>query len=154
MDSQLDRDPVCREFRALCRKLGWRVTASRLAVYRFVRENKSHPVIDSVWEAVKRELPNISRESVYRILTDFADKGVIYQLERPDVVARYDSNPRRHDHFYCERCGRVFDFSADEVDAIARAAANKLGAITRVEARVTGICEECLRKEQTRARRP
>ncbi len=140
-------DSVFQEFNDLCRKLGWRVTASRLAVYRYIRGNRNHPIVDEVWKAVQRQQPNISRESVYRILTDFVSKGVISLIDRPNVIARYDSNSQRHDHFYCLRCGRIFDFNIDEVDEIVRSKLNKFGRVDRVEARASGVCQECLDRE-------
>ncbi|MBR4750886.1 MAG: transcriptional repressor [Thermoguttaceae bacterium] len=140
-------DPVFQEFNSLCHGLGWRVTASRLAVYRYIRGNGNHPVVDEVWKAVQREQPNISRESVYRILTDFVSKGLISLIVRPDVVARYDSNPQRHDHFYCLRCGKITDFNVDEVDGIVRNKLSQFGRVDRIEARASGICRDCLDKE-------
>ena len=142
------QDPVFVEFSEICHKLGLRVTSPRLVVYRHIRGNQTHPIVDEIWEATQKDLPNISRESVYRILTSFAEKGLIYQLERSDVVARYDSNPLRHDHFFCERCGRIFDFNAEEIDPIVRKTATPIGQINRVEARVLGVCQDCLSKEE------
>jgi|BioPla2DNA2_1021312.scaffolds.fasta_scaffold38753_2 Fur family peroxide stress response transcriptional regulator len=144
---QQQTDPIFQEFSDICRKLVWRMTSSRLAVYRYVRGNKEHPTVDAVWKAVQKEQPNISRESVYRILTDFAAKGLIYILDPPNVVARYDSSSKRHDHFFCQQCGKIVDFNADEIDAIIRNKLSAVGRIDRVEARVLGVCQECLDKE-------
>ncbi len=146
---QPSKDELLQEFRNVCKKLGWKLTSLRFAVYCFLKDNKEHPIVDAVWAAVKRETPAVSRESVYRILNDFAEKGLIAVLDRADVVARYDSNPKRHDHFFCERCGRVFDFEVVDLEKLVKPLVDKTGRIDYVEARVRGVCRDCLNKEQT-----
>jgi len=140
------QNELLQEFRDVCRKLGWRLTALRFAVYRVLKGNKEHPVVDDVWNAVKRESPGVSRDSVYRILNDFAAKKLIGVLDRADVVARYDSNPERHDHFFCEKCGRVFDFEVADLVERVEPFASQQGQVEYVEARVRGVCRECLNK--------
>ena len=141
------QDDVLQEFCDLCHRVGLKLTTPRLAVYRYLRGNTEHPGVDRAWEEVRKELPTISRESVYRVLNDLASHGIVALLERPDVVARYDANPNRHDHFYCEKCGRFFDFEIEELPALVDAAVGSLGKIERAEIRVRGICNECLAKE-------
>lgn len=135
---------ITQEFADVCRSLGWKFTASRFAVYRYLKGNTEHPVVDRVWEMVRLELPAIARESVYRILNDFAARGLIALMDRPDVVARYDANPKRHDHYYCSRCGRVFDFEMANLEALLPDEAKKIGRIDKVETRIRGVCRECL----------
>ena len=143
------QEDILQEFRDRCSETGMRATAPRLTVYRIVRDNRDHPAVDRVWEAAKAELPTISRESVYRILNDFVAHGIIAMLDRSDVVARYDSNPKRHDHFFCTQCGRVFDFEASELLELIAPLADKLGRIAHIEARVQGICCECLKRKRS-----
>ena len=143
------QEDVLREFREHCCKQGMRVTAPRLTVYRILKDNREHPGVDSVWKAAKEELPNISRESVYRILNDFVAHGVFAMLDRSNVVARYDSNPKRHDHFYCTRCGRVLDFELPQLPNLVATLAAKFGTVEHIEARVQGVCKRCLAQEQT-----
>ena len=140
-------EDLLREFQRICRKSGLKATSPRFVTYKCMRDATEHPVVDQVWEKVKRELPTISRESVYRILNDFASRGVIGALERPDVVARYDCNPERHDHFFCDRCGRVFDFEAPTLPTLAEELAGRFGRVERAEIRARGVCRECLERE-------
>lgn len=146
--TELSQNDIVQEFSQICRNFGWRFTASRFAVFQCVRDNKTHPVVDSVWEDVKKLLPNISRESVYRVLTDFANKGLIYVLERPDSIARYDSNPKPHGHFFCTQCGQIYDFFSDDIEVIVGSEARSIGNVERVDARVYGVCKHCLGNEQ------
>jgi Fur family peroxide stress response transcriptional regulator len=147
-EMRIEQKNLIREFRGLCRQVGFKVTTPRLVIYRYLKDNKEHPGVDRVWEAVRKDLPTISRESVYRILNDFASQGIISILDRADVVARYDANTKRHDHFYCEKCGRFFDFEIKELPMLVDAKVRSLGKIERAEVRVRGICNECLAKEK------
>lgn len=145
-----NQDEVYREFSDICRKHDWRFTSSRFAVYKCIRHNKKHPIVDDVWKNVRELLPNISRESVYRILTDFANGGLIYTLERPDVVARYDSNPKPHHHFFCTCCGRIFDFFTEDLDPIVLEKTRNIGRTDRIEARIQGVCQDCLTSQASK----
>ena len=50
-----------------CRRRGLRVTAQRLAVYRAVAADLSHPTAESVYARVRGQLPMLSPATVYRI---------------------------------------------------------------------------------------
>ncbi len=136
-------NPVHTEFQQICREAGWKCTSQRLAVYSFLRGNLTHPDVDSVWSAVRIQLPAITRESVYRILNEFAARGLIRRLDHIDT-ARYDSRVGAHGHFICEKCGSITDFNWPEG---ARLPAALPGAANHLELRVIGICPACTAAE-------
>ena len=105
------------EFLDICREAGWKCTSQRLAVYEFLRNNLTHPDVDTVWTAVRITQPAITRESVYRILNEFAAKGIIRRMDHIDS-ARYDSRTGAHGHFICEKCGEISDFNWPEGAAV------------------------------------
>ena len=140
-------DELLQEFQRKSHEVGLKVTTARFAVYRYLKTGADHPVVDRVWDAVKQDLPAITRESVYRILNDFASHGIVAVVDRSDVVARYDCNPVRHDHFVCERCGRFFDFELSELPGLVEPIVTSFGTIGRVEIRASGVCKSCLAQE-------
>lgn len=144
-------DEVVERFYDICRKVGMKATNQRLAVFRYLQGNKEHPGVDAAWLAVRQELPTISRESVYRVLNDFASFGLITILDHPDTVARYDANPARHDHFYCVECGKFYDFEITELPELVNAAIPGVGRIDFAEVRVRGVCNECLSRKASGA---
>lgn len=127
-------------FRQICRRRGWKCTGQRFAVYRFMDRNPLHPTTDMVREALLDAYPGISRDSVYRILNDLAECGVIARMPQTDPV-RFDGNPARNDHFFCRRCGRVLDFTADIPRSALPEAAGRL---EKFEVRAYGLCKDCL----------
>lgn len=127
-------------FQNICRSNGWKCTAQRLAVFGFVNENGTHPGVDDVWLHIQKGLPTITRESVYRILNEFADHGILQRLDHLDS-ARYDSRTGPHGHFICERCGKISDFTLQE--NLTLPATRIVGKIRHVELRVSGVCNDC-----------
>ena len=125
------------EYRKVCQANGWRCTHQRFVLYSFMHGNKCHPGVDEAWQAVRKEIPSITRESVFRILCEFADRGLIARLDNLSA-ARFDSNPRPHGHFICEKCGAIYDFALPEGFNISPALDG--ATISNMEVRVTGLC--------------
>ncbi len=97
---------IYQHFQEICRK---QCTAQRLAVFEYVHDNYDHPDVDDVWRGVKGALPSVTRESIYRILNEFTDHGLLQRLDHV-ASARYDCQVGPHGHFLCTRCGQIQDF--------------------------------------------
>lgn len=128
------------DFAAICRRNGWKLTPQRTAVYDFISNNLTHPRVDEVWKHVKKALPSVTRESVYRILNEFAERGLLHRMDHINS-ARYDSQTGPHGHFICERCGKVVDFSLPELPVLPDD--ETFGTVRNVELRLNGICINC-----------
>ena len=128
------------EFAERCRAAGWKCTSQRLAVYEYLKGNLTHPDVDAVLAAVRKSLPTITRESVYRILNEFAEKEIIRRLDHIEN-ARYDSRTDAHGHFICTKCGKISDFDWPEGAAIPHEAPP--GKVIHAEVRLVGLCPEC-----------
>ncbi len=129
-------------FTALCKRFNWKCTPQRLAVYNCIHDNRRHPDVDMIWHEVKSQLPTVTRESVYRILNEFAGHGVIWRLDTISS-ARYDSNPAPHGHFICESCGAIEDFPLNGNPENFSGIGNIPGSVRHMEVRFTGLCPEC-----------
>lgn len=129
-----------KNFTLLCRRFKWKCTPQRMAVYECVAENCCHPDVDSVWATVRAKLPTVTRESVYRILNEFAGHGLIWRLDHV-TSARYDSNTAPHGHFICENCGTITDFALN--NDVSSFADTVPGEVRHMEIRFTGLCESC-----------
>ena len=128
------------KFSRICRQFKWKCTAQRLAVYEAICGNRCHPDVDSVLESVRAKLPTVTRESVYRILNEFAGQNLIWRLDHVSS-ARYDSNPMPHGHFICENCGTIADFAWQK--DLADFSGTIPGEVWHMEIRVTGLCGNC-----------
>ncbi|TKV29392.1 transcriptional repressor [Arthrobacter sp. NamB2] len=86
-----------------------RVTRQRLAVLAAV-EQCPHATADDAATAVRAELPHITVQSVYVILADLTDIGLLRRIETPHSPARYETRVGdNHHHAVCTGCGRIED---------------------------------------------
>lgn len=99
-----------------------------------------------VWTNVRRHLPEVSLDSVYRILDEFAAIGLLRRLES-DRIIRYDSDTTPHAHFLCSNCGRMFDFHHAEAGSVSEIC-RQFGTVTVVELSVRGICHHCIGQQE------
>jgi len=146
---KVDRNIAWREFPAYCRAHGLKCTAQRLAVFSVLQMNTDHPGVDAVWAAVRKTIPTITRESVYRILNEFADLGILVRLDALSS-ARYDTMTGSHAHFICESCGSITDYPLP-ADCTLPAGMPKVR--HHLELRVTGLCPRCAGKIGKRKRK-
>lgn len=134
-------------FSELCRRAGIRVTHQRMEVYRDIASTIEHPDVESVYRRVKRRVPEISLDTVYRTLRLFEAKGLVSRVSYPGDRARFDGNTDRHHHFICTKCGLVRDFYSEEFDAFrAPNATQALGTVDSVHVELRGLCKACREK--------
>jgi len=93
-----------------------RMTKQRKTILKVLKNTDSHPTADSIYEEVKKEIPNISLGTVYRNLNLLADKGKITVINYANDQSHYDGNTENHYHFRCNDCGNVFDVELNLID--------------------------------------
>ncbi|SEE76170.1 Fur family transcriptional regulator [Ruania alba] len=96
---------------AALRSMGRRVTRQRLAVLEAAHRHP-HASAETILDAARAELPALTAPSVYQVLTDLSEWGLLRKLETPDSPARYETRiGDNHHHVMCVRCGAVEDVS-------------------------------------------
>ena len=85
------------------------MTRQRKIILEELREVKTHPSADEVYDLVRKKLPRISLGTIYRNLEVLLQLGEIQKIELCGNLKRYDGNPETHYHIRCSRCGRVDD---------------------------------------------
>src|SRR5262249_52021125 len=78
-------------------------------VFAALQGDHTHPFAYEIYRRVHRKLPRISLATVYRNLHSLVEEGKIRTLVLDEQGARFDPETSQHDHFVCERCGRVVD---------------------------------------------
>jgi Fur family peroxide stress response transcriptional regulator len=130
------------------RAAGVRVTQQRLEIFRNVATSKDHPDAETVFNAVRKSLPTVSLDTVYRTLWLLTDLGLITTLGLPRERFRFDGNIKPHHHFVCTRCGLTGDFYSQELDRLSVAeAVDEFGVAHRTQVEVRGVCRACLASE-------
>ncbi|HYU74713.1 MAG TPA: transcriptional repressor, partial [Ktedonobacteraceae bacterium] len=68
------------------------------AILDVLRASEKHPTALEVYEEVRRVRPRIGLATVYRLLHQLTEQGLIKELGRNDECCRYDGRTNRHDH--------------------------------------------------------
>jgi len=116
-----------------------------LIVNVFLASNK-HLSVDDLYGLVRKKAPGIGRTTVYRTLKLLESAGLAQALVlQGETRFERELNRRHHDHFICNGCGSIFEFSSDEIEALQEEEARKIG--FRIEGhkhQVFGTCAKCL----------
>ena len=134
-------------------KVHKRATRQLTAVYDVLRGDHSHPGADEIYERVRRALPRISLGTVYRNLQRLVEEGKIRMFLLGERVARYDPMVAEHDHFICQRCGRVEDVLLPRDRRVDLAPLVDRGfTITAHSLAIHGLCQKCGRERHRQGR--
>ena len=124
-----------------------RNTFQKTAVYETLQTMHDHPTADKVFEEVRKQHPNISRSTVYRILNQLSDRGMIYKVAMPSVADRYDFHAQPHYHVHCIQCGAVGDIDMDwQSDLQEKAQQRSEYYLTSHNIVFEGVCPTCQKK--------
>ncbi|MEE9541619.1 MAG: transcriptional repressor [Candidatus Bipolaricaulota bacterium] len=123
------------------RQLGLVPTIQRVAVLEMLEDNHSHPTAGEVYQGVKDRFPSIARATVYNTLDALKKGGAIRELTIAREAARYDYNPRPHQHFLCRVCGDLIDV---DLPCPIRPGDEIVGhKVESVQIYLYGVCSQC-----------
>ena len=138
-----------QNFEKVCRESGVKLTHQRLEIFREVAESGDHPDAEMVHLSVRKRLPMVSLDTVYRTLWLLKDLGLIATLGTHYSRTRFDANLDRHHHFHCIRCGLTIDFYSDEYDDFRFPESLKsIGTLETAQVEVLGVCNKCMLKSE------
>jgi Fur family peroxide stress response transcriptional regulator len=86
-----------------------RLTRQRRAILDLLKSTRAHPTADDIYDEVRKDLPNISKGTVYRNLQVLIDRGEAAVLDIRGSLSRYELRRGSHCHFRCQACERVID---------------------------------------------
>ena len=125
-------------------------TAQRIAIYDYVKDNKSHPSVKDIYQHVSEKLSNISITTVYNTMELLKQRGHVVEL--PVVIhgegRRFDSTVTPHDHLICTSCGAVFDMEINIDHSSLLTEKKQQGFdIKGISINVYGVCSQCKDKD-------
>jgi Fur family peroxide stress response transcriptional regulator len=102
-----------------------------------------HPTASELYESIHPDNPAISKATVFRVLSQYADSGKILRLTLEDSPTRYDYNTTPHVHAHCNICGRVFDVWDDKYNSLLTVPSVEGFEVTSCNIELNGICKDC-----------
>jgi len=146
-------DRRMRRFVDECRGSGLKVTHQRTEIFRELAATAEHPDAETIYTRVRRRIPAISRDTVYRALSALEARGLIRKAEVLLHRARYDANIDQHHHFVCTHCGLVRDVSDKALGGLAiPRSVGTLGRVESAHVQLRGICSDCSRGKAAKDR--
>ncbi len=131
-----------------CRRKNLKVTPQRLAIYKALVQDGSHPNPETIYARIKDAYPTISFATVYKTLETFENHGIISRVTNLHETARYDPEIDHHHHIICVRCKKVIDLFDETLNRLpvpsAVTASNNL---INFSVHFNVICEECRNKQ-------
>ena len=136
-------------FNEACRKSGAKLTHQRMEIFREVAQSTDHPDVEKVYNGVRKRMPTVSLDTVYRTLGWLKELGLITTLGPPRERTRFDANLNRHHHFVCVKCGLTRDFYSDKFDKLTLPeSVQSIGYVEMTQVEVKGVCLKCAAKEK------
>ncbi len=130
------------------RNAGIKVTHQRLEIFLEVLRAYDHPDADKVFKNVRKRLPTVSLDTVYRTLWLLVEMGILQALGNSREKTRFDVNLDKHHHFTCRLCGEVFDFHNQELSCLnILPVLPDIGKVEQITIEIRGICESCMKKQ-------
>jgi Fur family ferric uptake transcriptional regulator len=132
------------ELQQLLRGASLRVTRPRAAVLSAVHADP-HADTDSIIRAARRDLPNVSHQTVYDALRVLTDAGLVRRIQPAGTVARYEARVGdNHHHLVCRSCGVIVDVDcAVGAAPCLTAAEDHRFSIDEAEVTYWGLCSSC-----------
>lgn len=129
----------------ICGDAGIKLTHQRLEIFREMMRSSNHPSAEEIFERLKKRIPTIAIDTVYRTLATFDELGVIKKLQVMGERALFDTNLDQHHHFVCTQCKRVQDVYWPEFDTTTPPkTATQMGRVTSRHLEIRGVCNACL----------
>ena len=120
-DTPLDRSELT--------KAGLKVTTPRLRVLDILEQAEPHHLsAEDVYKQLLSADESVGLATVYRVLTQFVDAGIVERHNFDDGRAVYEvSKHDHHDHMVDVDTGRVTEFLSDRIEALQREIAAEHG---------------------------
>jgi len=127
----------------IIKQKGHFLTSSRMKILEYLMNTESHPTADEIYNYLKKDLPSLSKATVYNTLRLFVELGIAHELKVEREKSRYEARTTPHIHFSCVKCKTVYD-----IDKKIAQMPNEIEGhrVMFSDVFLYGICKKCLKK--------
>ena len=113
-------------------------------------QNPIHPTADKLYELIRPFMPTISLATVYRNLSNMADRGLLQRIGVPGGADHYDHTLQVHYHVLCTHCGALEDIWLEKPAKNLMELANEKStfSIQSYQLVFNGVCPCCEAKQR------
>jgi Fur family transcriptional regulator, peroxide stress response regulator len=118
----------------------------RVKVLEYLLSTREHPTADLIFKNLSKEIPTLSKTSIYNTLKIFTSADVAREIMIEENEIRYDAFCGRHGHFKCMKCGALLDV---DLTCVSCASSGRMNGnkVLAEHVYMVGICGECAKKQ-------
>jgi Fe2+ or Zn2+ uptake regulation protein len=117
----------------------------RIKVLEYLKLTKEHPDAEKIYQKLLKDIPTLSRTSIYNTLKVMVEKGIIKEIMIEEEEIRYDGINERHAHLKCIKCNKLYDLKLKCKSCLKSADLHDVK-IFDEHVYLVGICKKCLKK--------
>jgi Fur family zinc uptake transcriptional regulator/Fur family ferric uptake transcriptional regulator len=140
-----------REFEAVLRERGYKLTEQRRLIIEVFIESPSHYTAQELFDMVKGKCKGINFSTIYRNLELLSNLEIINKLHLESGVSHYElCGLEHHHHIICKKCGTTKEIDFCPYASLGDEQLQSIGFIaTDHKFEIYGYCSKCsLLKEQ------
>ncbi len=133
------------KIKKILKEKGIKPSIQRIKIFECLMCDGDHPTAKNIYEKISKEIPTLSKTTIYNTVKLLADKGILKQVRIKEGEVRYDIKADIHPHFKCNKCGKLYDLDKrlsvkdkEEIDG---------HLIEEKCVYYSGICKNCRRKK-------
>ena len=126
-----------------------RVTLAKRTVVDVLVSAPGHLTAEAITNTVQELRPEVSPSTVYRILEEFEELGIVVHSHLGQAAAVFHLAGAVNGHLTCESCKKTFEISAAHFDALSKELQKTYGfQLDRHHVALSGTCAKCRGAEQ------
>lgn len=125
---------------------GLKPSVQRVAILEYLLTHFTHPTVEDVYKGLYKQIPTLSKTTVYNTLRLFSEHDVALMLTLDEHRVCYDGNTNPHVHFMCKQCGRIMDLMNEPAPVLEGTKNVDGNIIDEIQLYYKGICAECAKK--------
>ena len=114
----------------------------RIAVMNYLLNHRTHPTVDKMYNHLSKEIPTLSKTTIYNTLKLLVDQGAALLLNISEKTQHFDGDISPHAHFRCIKCGTIYDLPLPKAEHLHVEGIGNLK-ITECQVYYKGCCPNC-----------
>jgi Fur family ferric uptake transcriptional regulator len=125
---------------------GFKATNQRIEILHVLHSNHKPMILKDIVKKMK--VASAHEVTLYRILSTFAEAGLVRQLDLGANVPYFEISDNEHDHHHivCTNCKKMSDFVGCEVDKLIKKALSQtkdFHSVNKHSFELFGLCKKC-----------
>ncbi len=119
----------------------------RIKILKYLKEHIIHPTVEMIYKNLIKEIPTLSKTTVYNTLNLFVKNKILIELIIDENEIRYDINTEIHAHFQSKRCSIIYDIEI-EPSCLDGIYIQKNHKISEYHIYFKGFCADCIKNKK------